>query len=188
MHLFLIPHNKSSAIKRIPELAMPFVYMDSWFKTKFNRWLYLNNQQRISSINEGFHNKLNVKGTTYLIYPKGEVFSAYLVAGKQLNFDNPYFSFYRYESLKSNVYLISDKVNQSIIYSLYVSDYERSPIVVVVRWILWILAIMLIIGIPIFIALSQGQSSEAVKVALALIVIIPFITIIIDRIIAWMFL
>lgn len=185
-HLFVIPHNKSSSLARMGELAYPFEYMNGLIFTKINRYTFFPTSQKITSLEAGFHKEISTTQSTCIGLPRGEPFTARIIQGRNLNFFNSFFSKYQYESIQVNTFLLTETPTEDTTLDVHVTDFDINPFVAVIQVILWILAIAVIFVIPITIALRQGKPREAGLALGALVVVIPIITYFINKVVEWL--
>lgn len=186
-HLFAVPHNKSRATQRIPELFYPLEFIIDTTFAKANRYLSLPEQRAITSLDSGFHKQISTTKETCMALPKDEVYTLYLVEGENLKFLNKFHSKYTYETIKTNTFLMTGETDEVQHTDIYVSNYDTHPVMTVVTYILWSLAIIFMIVIPIYVGLTSGQPKVAVAIFGGLAIIIPAITILINMIIRWIF-
>lgn len=186
-HIFIIPHNKSRATTRIPELFYPLEFiMDTTF-AKANKYLYLPEKKAITSLEAGFHKPYKTSEETCLALPTHDVYTAYIIEGKNMNFLNTFYSRYTYESMNVNTFLMTGEANEELHNNIYISGYDTHPVILIVTYILWVIAITLIIIIPIYIGITSGEPKTAVIIFGGLTLIIPAITYIINTILKWIF-
>ena len=186
-YLLVIPRNLSDSFKRLGELAEPFEFMGDFFDNKIDDIAHFDDKKLIRGTQFGWHKRINTDGSTSFALPKDIAFSVYLIHADEIVWTNSYFSNFLYDTIRINKYLFSGAVDEDSTYDIYVSKFELHPAVTITKWVLWGVALLLIVIIPLVIGIKQGQPQVAFAVFGSLAILIPLITLVINYIIGWVF-